>query len=347
MRAATWMLWLAVTACGAQASSVEPMRQAVERVAASVPRAEPDAAPPPETVIVISAVGDCAIGDLHHGAGAPGSFAARLAEVNDPMGYPFSGIGDLFHDDDLTIANLEGTFTDNEAWHNDVFSIRGKPAYAEMLTRGGVDLVNVENNHSHDYGVEGHEDTKRALEAAGVAYFGSKHVDRRVIKGMTVVNLGYLGGPAGTEARVVQDVRREKRPGTIVIASFHWGIESFYVTAPDQKRIGRAAIDAGADLVLGHHPHVLQGIETYKGRHIVYSLGNFVFGANSQPKDMDSIIYREKLTIVDGAVSRRDNDIIPVAISSNRRQNDFRPVLLADDEADRVVAKLEKLSAAL
>ncbi len=341
-------LCLVVTACGAQASSAEPMGHAVERVAASLVTAAPEATEPDkEKVIVISAVGDCAIGDLHHGAGAPGSFAARLAQVDDPMGYPFSGIGDAFHRDHLTIANLEGTFTDNEAWHNDVFSIRGKPAYAQMLARGGVDLVNVENNHSHDYGVEGHEDTKRALEAAGVAYFGRDHVDRRVIEGMTVVNLGYLGGPAGTEARVVRDVAREKRPGTIVIASFHWGIESFYVTAPDQRRLGRAAIDAGADLVLGHHPHVLQGIETYHGRHIVYSLGNFVFGANSQPKDMDSIIYRERFTIADGEVVGRHNEIIPVSISADKRQNDFRPVLLADDEAQRVVAKLEKLSAAL
>ena len=296
------------------------------------------------TVITISAVGDCAIGDLHYGAGAPGSFAARLAEVDDPIGYPFSGIGDVFHRDDLTIANLEGTFTTREAWHNPVFSIRGKPSYAAMLKRGGVDLVDIDNNHADDYGPDGHEDTKRALDDAGVSYFGRKIVDRRDIKGMTIVNLGYLGGPAGTRERVVRDIKRERKPGTIVIASFHWGIEAFYATAPDQTRLGRAAIDAGADLVLGHHPHVLQAIETYKGRHIVYSLGNFVFGANSQPKDTDSIIYQERFTIEDGAVTAFDNAVIPVAISSSRSQNDFRPVLLSGDEAARVEQKIAKLN---
>jgi poly-gamma-glutamate synthesis protein (capsule biosynthesis protein) len=302
---------------------------------------------PGEVVLTLSAVGDCSLGDLHYGAGAPGSFAARLEEEDDPLGYPFSGVAKLLSADDLTIANLEGTFTELEAWHNPVFSIRGKPSYAAMLPRGGVDVVNVDNNHSTDYGVEGHEDTKRALEAAGVGYFGRGTVDRRSIRGVEVINLGYLGGPAGTRKQMVADVAREKGKGKVVIVSFHWGVEAFYATHPDQRSLGKAAIDAGADLVLGHHPHVLQGIETYRDRHIVYSLGNFVFGANSQPKDMDSMIYQERFRVRDGAVVETKGEIVPVSISSSTDRNDFRPRLLEGDERQRVADKIAELGAKL
>jgi poly-gamma-glutamate capsule biosynthesis protein CapA/YwtB (metallophosphatase superfamily) len=307
----------------------------------------PAVARPEGTVITVSAVGDLAIGDLHYGAGAPGSYAAELAAVPDPLDYSFSKVASIFAADDLTVGNLEGTFTERAAWSNPVFSIRGKPSYAAMLPRGGVDVVNLDNNHSMDYGLEGHEDTKQALERAGVGYFGRGIVDRRTIQGIEVVNLGYLGGPSGTRDKMVADVRREKKPNNLVLVSFHWGVEAFYATHPDQITLGHAAVDAGADLVLGSHPHVLQGIESYKGRHIVYSLGNFVFGANSKPRDMDSIIYQEKFVIENGALARVEQVIIPVSISSTPDRNDFRPVVLEGDERARVLAKLEKMSTAL
>jgi len=297
--------------------------------------------------IVLHAVGDCAIGDLHHGAGAPGSFAAQIAEADDPMGYPFAGVADLFAQDDLTIANLEGTFTNRKTWQNPVFSIRGAPENAQMLVRGGVELVDVENNHAFDYGVQGHEDTKAALNTAGVAFFGRDTVDRRTIKGMKVVNLGYLGGPKGTRAKMVADVEREAGPGAIVIVSFHWGVEGYYATHPDQRRLGRAAIDAGASLVLGHHPHVVQGIETYDGRPIVYSMGNFVFGANSRPADMDSFIYRVRFELDGRTLRSVEGEVIPVRISSDPKRNDFRPHLLDGTEAQRVRDKIGELSAKL
>jgi poly-gamma-glutamate synthesis protein (capsule biosynthesis protein) len=313
----------------------------------SLPRSAAVQAAPAPKVISVHAVGDCAIGDLHYGAGAPGSFLAKLSEVDEPMRYPFSGVRHLFVDDDLTIANLEGTLTERGAWHNPVFSIRGKPEWAAMLQIGGIDLVDIDNNHSGDYGPDGHLDTRRALEAAGVNYFGREVVDRRVIKGVNVVNLGYLGGPKGTKARVIEDVKRERKPNTIIIASFHWGVESYYATHPDQQSLGRAAIDAGADLVLGHHPHVLQGIETYRERHIVYSLGNFVFGANSQPKDTDSLIVEERFLMNGDALGSVEQTLVPVRISTDRVQNDFRPVVLEGAEAARVLDKVAKLSAAL
>jgi len=299
---------------------------------------------PARTVITISAIGDCAIGDLRRGGGAPGSFSAVIAEHDDPMAYPFSATAHIFRNDDLTIANFEGTLTESRGVNNDVFAVRGKPEWATMLIRAGVELVDIDNNHSGDYGLQGLRDTKQALTAAGVGYFGRKRVDRRTIKGIDVVNLGYLGGPRGTRERVVQDIQRERPNAGLVIVSFHWGVEAFAATHPDQVSLGRAAIDAGADLVLGHHPHVLQGIETYKGRHIVYSLANFVFGANVTPVDMDSMIYQERFTLADGKLQDVEQTIIPVRISSARWLNDFRPVILQGSERDRVLKKIAKLT---
>jgi poly-gamma-glutamate synthesis protein (capsule biosynthesis protein) len=348
--------WLAACASEAQRfeeapvvvmAAAPPGEAAGEAARAPGAGAPESAAPSEPDVITLSAVGDMAIGDLHYGAGAPGSYAAELAAQADPYTYSFSAVRHVFEKDDLTIGNLEGTFTERKAWSNPVFSIRGKPEYAKMLPLAGVDIVDVYNNHSFDYGAEGHEDTKRALEAVGMGYFGKDVVDRRTIKGMKIVNLGYLGGPEGTKKQMLADIARELGPSTIVIVSFHWGVEAFYATHPDQVMLGRAAIDAGAELVLGHHPHVLQGIETYKGRHIVYSLGNFVFGANSQPKDMDSIIFQERFHLKGGAVDRVESKMLPVRISSVTNRNDFKPVLLEGEEAARVIAKVEKLSKAL
>jgi len=262
------------------------------------------------------------------------------------MRYPFSSVRKVLAEDDLTIANLEGTLTNHPRWTNPVFSIRGKPAYAKMLVHGSVELVNIDNNHSHDYGVEGHEETKASLSAVGVGYFGRGKVARRTVKGIEVINLGYLGGPKGTRAKVVADVTRLKKADNLVIVSFHWGVEAFYATHPDQRRLGKAVLDAGADLVLGHHPHVLQGIETYKERHIVYSLGNFVFGANSRPADMDSIIYQAHFERRRGRVVPAGHHIIPVRISTTPKRNDFKPTILEGAEGQRVLDKLSKLSKA-
>jgi len=278
---------------------------------------------------------------------APGSFARRLAEVDDPPSYPFSDVVKVLSHDDLTIANLEGTLTLARLPHNHVYAVRGKPANATMLRAGSVELVNLDNNHTDDFGPAGYADTKRALEQAGVGYFGRGLIDRRVVRGVEIVNLGYRGGAPDVRARMTREVGRESAHGELVIVSFHWGVEGYYATHPTQYALGRAAIDAGAALVVSHHPHVLQGIEHYRGRNIAYSLGNFVFGANSQPADTDSIIYQQRFTVEAGRITSVRQEIIPVRISTERSHNDFRPVLLTGVEAHRVLAKVARLSAAL
>ncbi len=298
-------------------------------------------------IVTLSAVGDCTLGDAAGSELAPGSFHDVFEVNGKDFGRPFSGVVATLSEDDLTIANLETTLGTHPQRTELPFAFRGRPEFAQMLVKGSVELVNVANNHSNDCGPKGVVETLASLDAAKVSYFGLGHVDERTIHGIQVVNLGYTGGRVEIREQVEKDIRAHKRPDNLVIVTFHWGIEGEHASNTVQIRLGHASIDAGADLVLGHHPHVLQGIEQYKGRKIIYSLGNFVFGGNAKPAELDSMIYRARFTLKDGKVEPLDDKIIPVAISSNRVQNDFRPVLLTGAEADRVTKAIGDYSDAL
>ena len=140
-------------------------------------------------------------------------------------------------------------------------------------------------------------------------------------------------------------VQAKKNKAKIIVVSFHWGVERKYYPNAKQKSLGRYAIDCGASLVLGHHPHVLQGIEKYNGRYIVYSLGNFCFGGNSNPKDKDTIIFQQKFSIKGGKLQPENNaKIIPCSLSSHKKTNDFQPRILSGSEKKRLIKKMNKLS---
>ncbi|MEP7121095.1 MAG: CapA family protein [Byssovorax sp.] len=289
----------------------------------------------------MSAVGDCTLGGDTRVASAVGPFDAAIAEHGGDFRYPFSGVLSLLQDDDVTIANLEGTLTASFEPEGDVpFHFRGKPEYAAILREGSVEVVNLANNHSHDFGARGYQDTLRALGAVGVGAAGYELVDTRTVKGIEVHNLGFTGGDPAMVARVRAAVAARKAPGNLVIVSFHWGLEGLHEVIDVQRALGRAAIDAGADLVIGTHPHVIQGIETYRGRRIVYSLGNFVFGGNVNPADKEAIVYRASFTLLDGQMTPSSEEIVPVRITTSRGRNDFRPVALAGEERASALSRV-------
>jgi poly-gamma-glutamate synthesis protein (capsule biosynthesis protein) len=290
--------------------------------------------------IVVSAIGDNTLGGPIGSERAPGSFQFVHESNGADPARPFSGVRSVLEKDDLTIGNLEGPLTTAGCGGGKAFVFRGDPAYAEMLVRGSVEVVSLANNHAEDCGVRGDEDTRSALARQGVGHFGLGVVDERIVKGVQVVNLGYTGGELAVKAEVVRDVAKHKRPDNLVFVSFHWGVEGSLAFASTQQKLGRAAIDAGADLVLGHHPHVLQGIENYRGKRIVYSLGNFVFGGNGQPRDLDSMIFRAKFAFEGAALVDVGYEIVPVRFSGSSVQNDFRPVLATGDEAEAIRKKV-------
>jgi len=293
-------------------------------------------------MITISAVGDCTFGGgIENGLdGTP--FDQMMAKHKDDLSYPFSGVLDIFRHDDLTIVNLEGTLTSStEPIPEGRFHFRGKPEYANILKASSVEVANVANNHMGDFGVRGQEDTRQALIAAGIGVSGSGHVDRRIIKGIEVVNVGFTGIHM-TRSKVKTALQTTKKPDNLVIASFHWGVEGTHEVIDIQREFGRLAIDAGADVVLGHHPHVVQALETYRGKHIVHSLGNFVFGANTNPQKVDSMIYRATFVQENGQVKPSAHEIIPVLLCARLPCLDFRPVPLEGETKEKFLAWLAK-----
>ncbi len=296
----------------------------------------------------VSAVGDCTLGGDVQTESAIGPFDAAITAHGGDLRYPFSGVLGLLQDDDVTIANLEGTLTTSfEPEPGCAFHFRGKPEYAAILREGSVEVVNLANNHSHDFGGRGYQDTLRALGDVGVGAVGYELVDTRTVKGIEVHNLGFTGGDPVMLARVRRAVAAHKLPGNLVIVSFHWGLEGNHEIIDVQRALGRAAIDAGADLVLGTHPHVIQGIESYRGRRIVYSLGNFVFGGNVNPADKEAIIYRASFTLTNGLIAPAGEEIVPVQVTTAPERNDFRPIVLAGEARERTLARVAAFSEGL
>lgn len=170
------------------------------------------------------------------------------------------------------------------------------------------------------------------------------------IKGVKVGLLGTyeLDTHEACEEDMIKNIQSLQEQGAqIIIASFHWGIERANIPNETQVKLAHSAIDHGADLVLGHHPHVLQGIETYKGKNIVYSLANFCFGGNSSPSDMDSMIYQQTFTLEDGELTEENvTNIIPVKVSSSWEQgiNDYQPVPVEGDTGEAIISRLEAYS---
>jgi poly-gamma-glutamate synthesis protein (capsule biosynthesis protein) len=206
------------------------------------------------------------------------------------------------------------------------------------------------NNHSEDYGEQSYTDTLKYLSEAGITTFGysdSKVVDVKGIK-VGLVGILELFEEKDCQYKMIEQIDAVKAQGAqVVIVTMHWGEEAQYYYDQDQYDLGRIAIDHGADLVIGHHPHRVQAIETYKGKNIVYSLGNFCFGGNYEPSDMDSFIYQQTFTVKGGALEN-DNvtKLIPISISSASSYNNYQPTPYEDpDEIARIIAKIKDLTA--
>lgn len=304
---------------------------------------EPTAEP---VSITVSMVGDCTLGtDVNFDQST--SFDAFYQMKNDP-GYFFQNVKDIFTADDLTVANMEGTLTTSNDRQQKTFAFKGNPSYTEILTQGGVEATNLANNHSHDYGDQSYEDTIQYLEADGITTFGYDRTAVMDVKGIKVGLIGIyeLKDGLGRQQQVIDTIREVKDQGAqVIIVSFHWGTEKSNIPDDIQKTLAHLAIDQGADLVVGHHPHVLQGIEKYQGKNIVYSLGNFCFGGNSAPSDMDSMIFQQTFTISnDGVKADNVTNIIPCSISSAYGYNNYQPTPAEGDEKTRIMEKIQERS---
>ncbi len=297
--------------------------------------------------VTITCTGDFTIGgDNYHKKGK--KFYTELKKNNDDINFTMANVREIFRKDDLTIVNFEGTFTDTkyvpEKKKGNDFLFNISPTYANVLSDNFIEAVTLENNHIMDHGDEGLEDTKAALQKQNVIYSTSEALGEYWIDDTyRIAILAYMcidrydkpvGGYDNLYDKVAADIKQAKEEYgyPIVIVAFHWGNELDYKPTERQIKMGRLAVDSGADLVIGHHSHRINPIEEYKGVYICYSLGNFCFSGNDRPKDMNSYLFQTRFRISKtGAVTNTGFRIIPIRITSLKDKNNYVPTPITDD----------------
>ncbi len=298
--------------------------------------------------ITISAAGDCTLGT---DSSFDQSTSLNAYYNSNGAAYFLQNVKSIFEADDLTIVNMEGTLTESDARQDKTFAFKGPGEFTQILTSASVEAANLANNHSRDYGEQSYTDTVNYMEDAGITTFGYERTAVMDVNGVKVGLVGTyeLADGMGCETEMIENIRQVESQGAqVVIVSFHWGMEKENYPNDNQKNLAHSAIDNGADLVLGHHPHVLQGIEKYKGKNIVYSLGNFCFGGNSNPSDKDTMIFQQTFTIENGQLVEDDvTNIIPCSVSSDPGYNNYQPTPLEGSEKDRVMQKIQEFSSGL
>ena len=324
------------TAVPAEATAVPPVN-ATEAPAAT-------AAPSADNEVLLSFVGDCSIGDSEQYADYESSYHTCI----DKNGYawPFSLVKEHLAADDLTIANLEVVFTERRAHSDKLYNMVGAPDHVNVLTEGSVEMVNSVNNHCMDFHRDGYQDTLETLSAAGVEYFGTIYpwqengYDDLAVKEIDGIRFGFMGFsyPSDSDQKRIANrikILKEENDCDVVIVSLHWGRETHPTPQSGQVIFAKEAIKAGADVIWGHHPHVIQPIIFYMGKPIMFSTGNFTFGTMSQV-DPATGIFQLAYEKVGDEVQLKRLQVIPC---QTQPSPDFRPFVLTDEAARKDVFK--------
>lgn len=299
--------------------------------------------------VLVSCVGDCTIG-TDDKFNKSSTLPAIVQAKNNDMSYLFKNVLSIFNSDDITTANLETTFTNSNAKRNKggtvSYNFKASPEFAKSLNDGSIEAVNISNNHIYDYNQQGFNDTIDTLKNNNINYFGEGNKWITTINNVKFGFLGYQGWSSDDSflQKIKNDIAALKAENCIVIINFHWGEENKYTPNETQKKLAHYSIDNGADLIIGHHPHVIEGIEKYKNRIICYSMGNFCFGGNSNPSDKDSFILQSKFNFTNKEFTQLEVKIIPCSISSTNSFNDYCPTPMKDDKKINFINKLNSLS---
>ncbi|MBD3290843.1 CapA family protein [candidate division KSB1 bacterium] len=273
-------------------------------------------------------------------------------------GYPFDSTKAVLTAADLAIGNLEAPFATKGKKFDKKFNFKIHPKYATGLPDAGFDVLNLANNHTMDYGVEALVSTLNTLDSLGLKYSGAglnkEQALRPAIMEHNGIKVAFIGcsltfpaefwateDSAGTfypqETELVNMIKYCEGVADFTVITFHWGAESRITPKPYQRDYAHLSIDAGADLIIGHHPHVLQGVELYRNRLIFYSLGNFAFGSYTK-KARDAAILKAYLT-TSGLLYAR---VIPISVYNY--EVSFQPRILKRKQANRVISHLKEIS---
>ncbi len=306
------------------------------------------------TIVTITATGDLTIGTNYKAYKNLNSsiFGKELKKQNGDINFYLRNIKDILSADDLTIVNFEGTLADSvtvpSAKKNNDFLFLAPTEFAQTLPDNSIEAVSLENNHVYDFGEDGYQSTVSAMTNAGVVYSNKTTLGVYETQGLKIGMLSYQtfnGGYDYIYANMPTDITnaKEQQGCDLVIVSYHWGDELDYHPNEKQQKLGKATIDAGADLVLGHHSHRINPIEEYNGKYIVYSLGNFSFAGNNKPSDMLTFVFQIRFKYRRGELYGTAFRIIPCRISSKQDYNDFTVTTLTETRyIDTVLSTLKK-----
>lgn len=301
---------------------------------------------PAITTITVSAAGDCTFGSDQSSPASVNFYSVYNKKKNNA--YFFKNVKNYFEEDDLTLVNLEGTLTNSTTRVDKTFAFKGSPSYVNILKKGSVEAVAFANNHCTDYGTQSYQDTINTVKNAGIKLSSYEKVCIYKTKGKRIGMLSVNGllGLDYSKNLIRSGIQKlKKKNADLIIVSMHAGIEHTATLNDVQKQLGHYAVDQGADLVLGHHPHVLQGIEKYKGVYIVYSLGNFCFGGNTNPSDKDTMIFQQTFYFKKNKLQRtKDVRIIPCRLSSTTAINNYQPTPLKGSAKKRVINRVNSYS---
>ena len=305
---------------------------------------------PTDVKITISAAGDCTLGSDPKSPVSV-NFYSVYNKVKDNS-YFFKKVKRLFAKDDMTLVNFEGTLTKSSTPAIKTFTFKGNPSYVNILKKGSIEAVSFANNHCRDYGEISYSDTRKTLRKAGIRFASYSTVTTYKVKGKKIgmVAVNGLEGVSYSQQLISDGIKKlKKKKADIIIVSMHVGVEHTSVLNDSQKILAHYAVDKGADLVLGHHPHVLQGIEKYKGVNIVYSLGNFCFGGNTNPTDKDTMIFQQTFVFRNGKLklSKSAGKVVPCSISSVSYINNYQPKILKGSKRTRILKKINSYSSPL
>lgn len=313
--------------------SLPPEGTAAPEEVDAAPKEEEGTQEPEDTsfTIDISMVGDCMLA-THKGGFYKGSFSWYAAR-EEPY-YFLEKVRDIFKADDFTIANLENVLTDQdleevEKSSTPAYWFKG-PAYNIYLLRGGsVEAVSLANNHTGDYGKQGLKDTIAAVEMAGLDYGTNSRTFYLEKNGFRIAVICHGLWKETQATQIVTRIQEASKASDYQIVFYHGGAEGVHEPEEWKVRASHRLVDAGADLVVGNHPHVLQPTEVYKGVNIVYSLGNFCYGGHTKPENR-TVIYKILLTVDGGSVQKEEISLIPCYVYTGKTNN-WQPAPITDE----------------
>jgi len=298
--------------------------------------------------ILLTFTGDCTLGSEDRLQEKSYSFHTYISQYG--YGYPFAKTKQLFEQDDLTIVNLENVFYDAETGKaKKTYNFRGPSDYVRILTEGSVEVAFLGNNHILDYGKAGADSTIQALETHGIAWFGTNEGLNSVhIYEKDGIRIGFIGGYAShwiiNREDLTASMEELNRAGcNAIVAVMHGGAEYSVMRDKYQQRMASWLARNGADVIIGHHPHVVQGMDIIEDVSVIYSLGNFSFGGNRELRAQYALVARVELRFDEHLVYQGHQiNLIPVSPSGTPEINNYQPVILSGQAALKTMALAQR-----